>query len=122
MNGTFIGLVTLGCLLVAFVTAVVFFPALPEPHRSSKTDATVRLGVGMVVTLASLVLGLLTYSVKAGFDKTQADTGQLASELILLDHCMREYGGDAMKQARDILRGYTVDALAQTWPEESGLP
>lgn len=122
MNGMFIALVTFVCLSAAFVLAVVLFPVLPERYRNPQTDTAVRLGVGMIVTLASLVLGLLTYSVKAGFDKTQADTGQYASELILFDHCMREYGGDAAKQARDVLRGYTADAIAQTWPEESGRP
>ncbi|HME21301.1 MAG TPA: hypothetical protein VKI44_08095 [Acetobacteraceae bacterium] len=43
-------------------------PYLPVAHRSQETTAVIQFSVGMMVTLAAVVLGLLITSVKGGFD------------------------------------------------------
>ena len=44
-------------------------PLLSEQHRSQETAELVRLVVTMLMTFVALVLGLLTASAKASFDK-----------------------------------------------------
>src|SRR6516162_4659559 len=43
-------------------------PRLPPAHRARETVEIMTLAIGMLVTFAALVLGLITASVKAGYD------------------------------------------------------
>ncbi|MGH7104554.1 MAG: hypothetical protein ACREFJ_19420 [Acetobacteraceae bacterium] len=90
---------------------------LPERHRSRETWDLVTLVVTMLVTFAALVMGLLTYSVKGGFDRDNADVAALAGQIVQLDHSLRNYGPEALV-ARIALRRYTESAIASTWPGE----
>src|SRR5579875_2951783 len=57
-------------LLLASSAAGMFVrPLLSEHHRSAQTNEFLRLIVTMLITFVALVLGLLTTSVKASFDK-----------------------------------------------------
>lgn len=88
---------------------------LKEQHLSKETQEAVKLGVGMVAAMASLILGLMTASVKGNFDSTSRDVQQYATYLITLDVALRHYGPDA-DAARAALRAYTSHALDETWP------
>jgi hypothetical protein len=92
-------------------------PRLPATHRTRETVETMHLLIGMLVTFAALVLGLLTASVKSTYDDASHDRQDYALQLTQLDRCLRNYGpgGDA---ARDILRSYTAAVVASTWPSE----
>lgn len=91
---------------------------LKEQHLSKETQEAVKLGVGMVAAMASLILGLMTASVKGNFDSTSRDVQQYATYLITLDLSLRHYGPDA-DPVRAALRGYTEHALAETWPADT---
>src|SRR5215470_15171566 len=97
------------------------YPLLLERHRSREVIDFVRLVVAMLVTFAALVLGLLTTSVKASFDKVGSDLNGLSIELIRLDQCLREWGEKAIP-IRNELRAYTAASIAMTWTEEPRPP
>jgi hypothetical protein len=63
----------------------------------------VRVVMTMLVTFTSLVMGLLTVSVKNSFEAANGDMGILASEIVRLDHLLREYGPEA-DSVRGLLR------------------
>ncbi|MFG1418209.1 hypothetical protein V5F38_09895 [Xanthobacter sp. V0B-10] len=92
---------------------------LKEEHLSKGTEDAVKLGVGMVAAMSSLILGLMTASVKGNFDTTGRDVQQFATDLITLDTALRAYGPGA-DDARRLLTTYTRRALAETWPEGVG--
>ena len=92
-------------------------PLLPEEHKAHETVQLIQLVIGMLVTFAALVLGLMTASAKAGFDTTSNDLRPYAADLIEFDTTLREYGADTAR-ARDLLRQYTAAAIASTWPGE----
>ncbi len=71
----------------------------------------------MLVTFAALVLGLLTASVKTTYDTAARDRHTYALQLILLDHCMRDYGPEAAS-AREDIKSYTAAVVASTWRNE----
>jgi hypothetical protein len=100
---------------------VLLRPLLPEEHRKHETVQLIQLVVGMLVTFAALVLGLLTASAKTSFDTATNDLRAYAAELIQLDTRLREYGADA-NRPRDTLRAYTAAAIASTWPGEAAPP
>ncbi len=89
---------------------------LKAHHLSKETQEAVKLGVGMVAAMASLILGLMTASVKGNFDTTGKDVQQYATFLTILDATLQHYGPDA-KPARDALKVYTVHAIGETWPD-----
>jgi len=46
--------------------------ALPQHHLSKDSQDVVRLGVGLIATMAALVLGLLIAAAKSSFDIRKA--------------------------------------------------
>lgn len=114
-------LVLLAVLFVSVGIGVFVRSLLPERHRSSEALEVVQLVIGMLFTLASVVLGLLTYSVKSGFDQTSTDLATLGSNIIRVDQLLRDYGPEA-DPIRAILKSYTGAAIASTWKHEPPPP
>src|ERR1700733_12413504 len=90
---------------------------LPERHRSPESIALVQLMITLLVTFTAIVLGLLTTSVKAGFDAAYSARGDDAAQLAQLDRCLRDYGPETAP-IREQLRGYIAAVIASTWPDE----
>lgn len=100
-------------------SALGFFvhPRLPERHRSAQSMALVQLAISLLVTFTAIVLGLMTTSVKAGFDDAYKARGGYAAQLAQMDRCLRDYGPDTAPIRAD-LRGYAAAVIASTWPDE----
>lgn len=92
-------------------------PRLPAIHRARDTVELMQLTVGLMVTFAALVLGLLTASVKQQYATATHDRQAYALELTQLDRCLRDYGPET-EAARQALRAYTAAVIASTWPSE----
>ena len=92
-------------------------PRLPERHRARESVELMQLVIGMLVTFAALVLGLLTASVKNSYDAAGHARHEYALQLTQLDRCLRDYG-QAADPARADLRSYTAAVIASTWPSE----
>jgi hypothetical protein len=90
---------------------------LPEEHKRHETLQLIQLVLGMLVTFAALVLGLLTASAKTSFDMIGNDFRAFAADLIQLDISLRQYGPQT-EPVRNLLRRYTAAAIASTWPNE----
>jgi hypothetical protein len=90
---------------------------LPEHHRTRETTELMQLTIGLLMTFAAIVLGLLTASVKQSYDDATLDRQQYALELGALDACLRDYGPEA-DAARADLHSYTAAVIASTWPGE----
>jgi hypothetical protein len=99
--------------------AIGFFvhARLPEHHRSAQSIGLVQLVIGLLVTFIAIVLGLLTTSVKGGFDAAYNARGHYAGELAQMDRCLRDYGPETAP-IREELRAYVAAVVASTWPNE----
>jgi hypothetical protein len=91
---------------------------LPVRHRSPASMAVVQLANTLLVTFIAIVLGLLTTSVKAGFDEAYNARGDYAAQLAQLDRCLRDYGPET-EHVREQLRSYVAAVIASTWPSEA---
>ncbi len=91
---------------------------LPEKHRSQELLILVQLTINLLVTFTAIVLGLLTTSVKAGFDAAYNARGTYAAEFAQLDEYLREYGSET-DNIREQLRAYVAAVIASTWPDET---
>src|SRR5882724_2399352 len=91
--------------------------SLPEHHFSPDSKDAVKGGMGLVATMAALVLGLLVASAKSSYDAQNSELTELSSKVILLDRVLAHYGPES-KEARDQLRDSVVRALDQMWSKE----
>lgn len=116
-----ISLIAFICMAGGTLGAMVVARTLPAHHVSKETQDTVKLGVGMIAAMASLILGLMTASVKGAFDTTDKDVHTYALNILSADTYMHHYGPGACA-ARDLLRAYTQQVIQETWSgnEESG--
>jgi hypothetical protein len=85
-------------------------PFLPNDHLSGDTKDVVKLGMGLVGTMAALVLGLLIASAKGSFDTQSSELTDMSSRIVLLDRVLAHYGPEA-KDARDAVRSSVEHAV-----------
>ena len=94
---------------------------LPERHLDDASKDTVKLGAGLLATLAALVLGLLVSSAKASFDAMNTGIAQAGAKVLLIDHMLADYGPET-KDVREQLRRIVASSIDRIWPEEKGRP
>jgi hypothetical protein len=80
---------------------------LPRHHLDEQSKDAVKLGVGLIATMAALVLGLLVASAKSSFDTQNSELTEMSSRIVLLDRVLSHYGPEA-QSARDDLRQSVV--------------
>jgi hypothetical protein len=121
MSELTLGAIVFACVFGGALGGMTFRSILPEHHLAKETEDAVRLGMGVIATMSALVVGLLLASAKASFDTKDGELKHFAADLILLDRNLARYGPET-KEARDLLRRYTVYAIDSTWPEEASNP
>jgi hypothetical protein len=105
------GLALVGLLLGSFMQRM-----LPEGHLSSDSKEVVKLSMGVVATLAALVLGLLVASAKSTYDARESEINQITANVILLDTLLAKYGEGA-QAARVSLRQAVPAIVDRIWSE-----
>jgi FtsH-binding integral membrane protein len=79
-------------LVVASLGTLMTYGKLPTTHRQEDTNSVVRLIANIFVVMTSLVLGLMINSADNTFEATDRDVQTFATEVILLDRKLRDYG------------------------------
>jgi Protein of unknown function (DUF4239) len=92
--------------------------ALPQHHLSKDSQDAVRLGVGLIATMAALVVGLLISSAKSSFDTQNGHIEQMTADIILLDNLLEQYGPEA-KPIREQIRSAIPSFVDRIWHEKA---
>src|SRR4029077_13727069 len=103
MNSTIIAALVFACLFGAGLLGVRVRAALPEDHLSAETKDAVKDGMGLVATMAALVLGPLDAAPKGSYDTQQKEVTQMAAKSVFLDRGLANYGAEST-ESRDLLR------------------
>jgi len=90
---------------------------LPKHHLSEDAQNVVRLGVGLIATIAALLLGLLIAAAKGSFDTQNTQVKQITADLILLDNILARYGPEA-RSIREQMRSTIGQFADQLWREK----
>jgi len=109
------------CIFAGGLIGLSLNRVLRPSHLSRETQEVVRLGIGMISVLSSLVLGLLIATAKSSYDTTDTAVRNYVAELALLNETLRDYGGDAATP-RDLLREYTLRLRDDIWPPDAAAP
>ncbi len=90
---------------------------LPSHHLQPESKDAVKLGAGLIATMAALVLGLLVGSAKNSFDAVNSNITQGSAKFIYLDRQLANYGPEAAG-----IRGEVAQSVKKIimflWPEE----
>jgi hypothetical protein len=108
--------VVFACVFGGALLGMSLRAALPAHHLSTDSKDLVKLGMGLIGTMAALVLGLLVASARSSYDRQSTETSRMSANISLLDRILAAYGPEA-KEAREQLRQSVVRILDLTWPE-----
>ena len=92
--------------------------ALPQRHLAEDTKDVVRLGTGLIGTIAALVLGLLIASASGSYQTQSGHVQRMTADIILLDTLLAQYGPEA-RPARELLRRAVGVIVERIWRENS---
>ena len=95
MNAFLIAVVAFVVIIAGAWFGAYLRKVLPEHHLTPETESAVRIGVGLIATMAALVLGFLLAAAKGSYDTKSEEVRSSAAKLILLDRNLRQYGPDA---------------------------
>ena len=107
--------VIFACIFGGALLGLVIGAFLPAHHMSADTKDAVKLGMGLVATMAALVLGLLVASAKGSYDAQRGNLIQMSTSVILLDRVLAHYGPEA-EPVREGLRRAIGAAHERIWP------
>jgi len=93
-------------------------PVGAGPYLSKESQDVVRLGVGLIATIAALVLGLLIAAAKSSFDTQSSQIKQFTADLILLDDLLGQYGPETTP-IRARMRSAVAPLADRIWREKS---
>jgi hypothetical protein len=117
MSTMAIGSIVFAFLLGGTLLGIAFRGALPEHHLGADTKETVKLAMGLVATMAALVLGLLVASAKGSYDAQSTELTEMSAKVVMLDRLLAHYGPES-REARDVLRSMVAATLDQIFPKE----
>jgi Protein of unknown function (DUF4239) len=112
MSSLVVALIVFVCVFGSGMLGLALRARLPDHHLSEDSTAIVKLGAGLMATLAALVLGLLIASAKVSFDRLNDEFTQTAATVIMIDRTLADYGPEA-KEARELLRRTYASAVEQ---------
>jgi Protein of unknown function (DUF4239) len=121
MNTTLTAVVVFGCLIGAVLLGRILRRLLPENHLTADSRDTIKLAMGLVATMAALVLGLLVSSAKGSYDTERSEVIQMAAKVAFLDRVLSIYGPEAV-EARARFHEAVKAAIGQMWPEQAHQP
>jgi hypothetical protein len=111
------GLIVFACVFGGALCGLYLSTKLAAHHLSEDSKDAMKLALGVIGTLAALVLGLLLSSAKSTFDAKGNVISQISADLVLLDRALARYGPET-RDARDLLRTSVAVAIRRFWPEE----
>ena len=111
-----IGLLAFGLALAGIMLGSVMQRTLVKAHLSPDSKEVVKLSLGIVATLAALVLGLLVASAKTTYSAREGEINQITAYIILLDNLLAKYGEGA-QAARASLRQAISPMVDHIWKE-----
>jgi len=105
----------LACLVAAVVGGRILAAALPAHLWSTGTQDTVKLALGLVATMAAVLLGLLVSSSKESYDHQKQQIIEMGAKVAVIDRLLGIYGEDSAP-VRTELRTMVQAAVERAWP------
>lgn len=112
------GAAVFACLFGMGLLGMRLRAVLPQHHLSAETKDSVRVAMGLVATMAALVLGLLVAAAKGTYDVERTELTAGVANIKYLDGVLEDYGPEA-QPVRELLRRAVAQAVTRIWPSEN---
>src|SRR5215510_10720152 len=121
MSALVVALIVFACVLGGALLGMFSCTLLPDHHLSSDSKDAGKLGMGLIGTMAALVLGLLVAAAKGSYDAQSAEMTQMSANVAVLDRMLALYGPET-KEARTQLHAIATRVLDQLWSRDGTGP
>ena len=113
MSALAIAVIVLVCVFGGALAGLFLRTRLPDHHLNDDSKEIIKLAIGVISTMAALVLGLLVSSAKSSFDRTGDELTQTSAKVVQLDNVLAHYGREASEVRGTLRQGYrgTIEAL-----------
>jgi hypothetical protein len=91
--------------------------ALPAHHLDTDARDVVKLVMGLIATMAALVLGLLIASAQGSYSAQSDELRRIAANIVELDRLLDRYGPET-GESRNLLRQAVLAAHDRIWSRE----
>jgi Protein of unknown function (DUF4239) len=116
MSPISLSLIAFACIFGGTFLGMFLRRKLPGHHLSGDTKDVVRLGTGLIGTMAALVLGLLIASANSTHETQSGQVKQLTANIVLLDNTLAQYGPET-NSVRNLLRHAVTTLVDRIWRE-----
>ncbi len=103
-------------ILGGVFAGVLLRKTLPQHHLADDAKDVVRLGTGLIGTIAALVLGLLISSANSSYNTASGQVNRLAADIVVVDQLLNQFG-PAAHAARDLMRRAVGPLVDRIWRE-----
>ena len=118
MSALVVGFIVFGCAFGGALVGIALHGKLPAHHREADVIDVVKLVMGLLATIAALVLSLLIATAHSSYDTQESEVQALGVRIVQLDAILNHYGPDAT-EARGLLRQIVASQLERMWPSEA---
>ena len=105
------------CTFAAAVSGMVLRKKLPDDHLSEDSKDVIKLVMGLIATMAALVLGLLIASANSSYETQSGELQQVSATIVELDGILAQYGPEA-NEPRHRLRVAVSAAVDKIWSKD----
>jgi hypothetical protein len=121
VNATIVGLAVFATTFAASLAGMWLRKTLPAHHLDAESKDTIKVTIGLIVTMTALVLGLITASAKSSFDAMDTAVRESAIQVLTLDRTLARYGPET-QPIREGLKKVLHSRMEMIWPTDSSGP
>jgi hypothetical protein len=120
MNAIQISVTAFACTFGGALLGIFLRSVLPKEHLSTNSNTTIKLAMGLVITMTGIVLGMLVSAARTSYNARYNDLITTSADIIMLDRLLTNYGPEA-QGARSELRSAIQSILESVWGDTSSL-
>lgn len=114
MSSIVVASVTFGGSIVAALIGMLLHVALPGSHLDEDSKVVIQLVMGLIGTMAALILGLLVAAANSTYNAQSSELQSLSTDIVLLDRLL-DYAGPEADGARKELHDALIAARDRIW-------
>jgi Protein of unknown function (DUF4239) len=119
MSALSIAAIVFATSFAAALLGMLLHAKLPDHHLTTESKDVVKLVMGLIATMAALVLSLLIASANSTYNTQRSELESVSANIVLLDRLLVFYGPDA-KDTRDALHVVVQATHDLIWPPKGG--
>jgi len=116
-----IAAIIFACCFCAGLLGLMLHRVLPDQHLDGDSKDTVKLVMGLIATIAALVLSLLVASAKSSYDAQLSGMEQLVADIVELDQKLSSVGPET-REIRQGIRATLVGLHERIWSTDGVNP